>query len=64
MAYIFRSVKDQHFRYSGGRHLGFVVKDLLPLNMTICSPTAFRKSHQSASPYLLCFLSYMTTKVA
>jgi len=34
------------------------MEDLLPLYTAICSPVIFRKSQQSASFYLLWFLSY------
>ena len=44
------SKRSNHFWYLLGRHLGFLVKDLLPL---ICNPAIFRKCHQSASRYRL-----------
>jgi len=43
--------RRNRFWYSG-RHLRFMVKDLLPLNMAICSPAIFKNSARSASFFL------------
>jgi len=51
-------VNDKSFPVSG-RHIGFFMEDLLPLNIAIYSSAVFSRSHRVCSG---CFVMRMTVK--